>query len=249
MGRVSTRLDYGRFTGSPEMRALFYAALSNAGILSRDGVSLTVGIPLGFVSGDDVKTRVGALREWMSGQHEWQEGKRERSANIVNVNILSQPHAAYLDHVFDMNGSQTNNALAGEVGIVSLGFNTMELMVIEDGKPSRRFSGSDKVGVRRLLESINATFGNAYNLAELDLKLRAGKLDIRNAAHTWNSEIAAAIERMWDGADRRFTQIIAVGGGLRFANDTLKSIFGSRLVVPEDSVLSIARGLYKFGVK
>lgn len=249
MGRVATRLDYDRFTGSPEMRALFYAALGNAGILSRDGVNLVVGVPLGFVSGDNVKARIAALRGWMVGKHEWQEGRRERCANVIDVKIISQPHAAYMDYVLDINGNQNDRAVEGEVGLISIGFNTIEFMVMEDGKPSRQFAGGDKVGVRRLLESINASMGNTYSLEELDAKLRAGKLATDKAALVWRSEVLAAIERMWGESHRRFSEVIAVGGGVKLMGDTLRDTFGStRLASVDDGVMSIARGLYKVGV-
>ena len=250
LGSVAMRLDYDRLTGSPEMKALFYAALGQAGATSRDVVNLTVGVPLGFLVGEDWKPRVAALKSWMQGAHEWTDGKRDRATYVEKVGIISQPHAAYLDDVLLLDGTANPaTAVSGEVGVISIGFNTIELLVMEDGQPSRRFAHGEKVGVRRLLESANTALGNAYSLAELDAKLRTGKLSIVNALPVWSSSILSSIERAWGETHHRFSRVVAVGGGVQFLDRTLRAMFGSRLVVPQDEVMSIARGLYKLGVK
>jgi len=249
LGRVNNRMDYDRLTGSPELKAIYLASLGKAGANSRDSISLVAGVPLGFVSGDGVKERVAQLKGWMAGEHHWEEGRKARGANVTSVAVLSQPHAAYLDYVLNDDGTENDNAVAGEMGIISIGHNTIELLVTEDGNPSRKFAHGEKAGVRRMLETINKELGGGYEIAELDSKLRVGKLNAEKAIATWGSEVASVIERAWGESHRRFAKVIAVGGGIRFVQPQLKKLFGSRLVVPEDAVMAIARGLYKFGVR
>lgn len=248
LGRVNGRMDYEKLTGSPEMIALFFAVLGKTGATHNDSMHLVVGVPFGFVSGDGVKERVAQLKGWMIGEHNWTDGKRQRSAKVSNVSVISQAQAAYLDYGLDESGNESNSDIEGEIGVISIGHNTVELIVLEDGVPSRKFAHSEKLGVRRMLETINASKGNSYEIAELDTKLRAGKLDTDKAVAVWGSEISAAIERGWGESHKRFNKVVAVGGGVKFLNHQLKGLFGSRLVVPDEPVMSVSRGLYKHGV-
>ena len=53
---------------------------------------------------------------------------------------------------------------------MSVGFNTLELMVIREKRPLARFTGGSKHGVRALLQTMNG--GGSYSLVELDDRLR-----------------------------------------------------------------------------
>lgn len=250
LGRVNSRLDYDRLTGSPEMRALLYASLGKIGPTYKDTIGLVVGVPIGFVMGeaDEVKARVRAAKEWMLAEHRWMDGKKERTATVSSVSILSQAQAAYIDYAFDSTGQPIDENVDGEIGIVSIGHNTVELLAVSDGEPVRRFMLGEKSGVRRLLETVNTAMGGGYEIAELDARLRAGKLNIQNATDSWLEEIAGVMERGFNGASGRFRKVLAVGGGVRFVQPMLKRTFGARLVVPDDAVMSIARGLHKYGL-
>lgn len=248
LGRVNSRMDYEKLSGSPEMVALFYAVLGKTGATHNDSMHLTVGVPFGFVSGDGVKERVAQLKGWMIGEHEWLDGKRQRAAKVASVSIISQAQAAYLDYGLNINGTDNDSDIEGEIGVISIGHNTVELIVLEDGVPSRKFAYSEKLGVRRMLETINASKNNAYEIAELDTKLRASKLDTDKAIVTWGSEVIGMIERRWNESHKRFNKVVAVGGGVKFLSHQLKGLFGSRLVVPDEPVMSVSRGLYKHGV-
>jgi len=251
LGRVNSRLDYDRLTGAPEMRALLYASLGKIGPTYKDTIGLIVGVPVGFVMGDadEVKARVRAAKDWLIAEHSWLDGKRERTATVSSVSIISQAQAAYIDYSHDSTGEPIDENVDGEIGVVSIGHNTVELLAMSDGEPVRRFMFGEKAGVRRLLETVNIALGGSYDIAELDARLRAGKLDIKNGLESWSSEIAGVIERGFNGASGRFRKVVAVGGGVRFVQPTLKRLFGSRLVVPDDAVMSIARGLHKFGLQ
>lgn len=256
IGPVNSRMDFDSLSGSPELRAVLYAALGKIGPTSKDTLHLVVGVPLGFVTGNGVKERVSNLKNWLlqadsaDPMHRWQEGRKERAARITQVTVLSQPHAAYLDYVLDDSGRENDNAVAGEYGVISIGHNTVEMMVIKDGEPSRRYAHSAHAGVRQLLEEVNEARGGGYEIAQLDKDLRDGTLDRPASADAaWQSDLAKVIYSGWSEDHKRFSQIIIAGGGIRFAMPTLKKIFGvSKLRQVDDPVISISRGLYKFGV-
>jgi hypothetical protein len=132
-----------------------------------------------------------------------------------------------------------------EIGILSVGMNTLELLVIRNGAPVERFQASETAGVRRLLEIVDPS--GLYSRGELDTQLRTGKLDYRNAIPAWASEVVGHIERHWGNAFRRFATTIVTGGGALLLGDALTSRLGGKSFVPDDPIMSAARGLYKLG--
>ncbi len=125
---------------------------------------------------------------------------------------------------------------------MSVGFNTLELLVVRDRAPVERFTAGQTVGVRRLLELVNTQ--NLYSLGELDSALRAGRLDIANALPVWAREVNGEIEKRWGVAFKRFARVIVVGGGSLLLKEHLTRQFNGKAVLPDSPVLSIARGLY-----
>ena len=127
--------------------------------------------------------------------------------------------------------------------MISVGMNTVELLVTRSGAPQDRFTAGRTAGVRRLLDLVNP--GGLYSLGELDTQLRAGRLDIAAALPVWEREVISFIERRWGHAYRRFAAVIVVGGGALLLRHSLVGRFNAKAFVPDDPVLATARGLYK----
>lgn len=251
-GRPVENLDYTRLTGSPEMQALFYAALSrylDSLSLSSANLSLVVGMPLEPLMGEQAKENVLRVRRWMEGAHRWVAEQRSYAVNVCYVQVTSQATGALFDHVLNEEGQFNPHgraALEKEIGIVSVGFNTIELLVVREKKPVQRFTAGTTAGVRRLLELLNTQ--QMYSLGELDTRLRAGKLEVREALPIWEREVSGVIERFWGQTWKRFRLLLVVGGGAILLRDALLQTFNGKVVVPDDPVLSVARGLYKLGL-
>ncbi len=98
-----------------------------------------------------------------------------------------------------------------EIGVVSVGMSTVELLVARNGAPVNRFTAGRTFGVRRLLE-LTAPDGR-YTLGELDTQLRADRLDIGLALPIWASEVTGLIERRWGRDYRRFAAIVMGAAG------------------------------------
>ena len=253
-GRSPTRLDFDRLSGSTEIKALLYAGLSGCKLKWNDQIHLCVGVPLGFVAGDQAKTRVAELRGWLtrSGEtdpvHRWTDNDEIKSARITHVSILAQAHAAYLDYTLNMDGEENENALSETVGVISLGSNTVEMIALDSGELMPKYFHSESKGVVRMLEAINREQRTKRELAEIDLDLRSGKIErdiVARAGASWSNEISGVVASAWGNA--QFAKVLVVGGGVRFAIPKLKQIFGTRLVLSAEPILSISRGLYKFG--
>ena len=240
-------LDYARLSGSPEVRATLYAALSQYqrqhGEITAP-IRLIVGLPLGAL-GEEHKSTGAEMKQWLLGEHAWAANDAAQRVTVADVLVTSQATAALYDYVLDADG-RFLPARAGhlheEVGVVSVGFNTLELMLIRDKRPVARFTGGSKNGVRALLQAMNGH--HAYSLGELDDRLRAGLTDSA-ALEVWLSGICGQIEKQWGDRWRQFAQVILVGGGALLLKSQLNSYFRGKCHIPDEPVLAVARGLHK----
>ena len=137
------------------------------------------------------------------------------------------------------------SALTDEVGVLSVGFNTLELMVVQDQVATERFTGGEKLGVRRLLELVDPK--NEYSLGEKDVKLRLGTLKYKDKLPIWAREVNGAIERVWGESLSRFAAVLVVGGGAVLLGEHLN--LRGKAVVLENPVLAISHGLEKLDRK
>jgi hypothetical protein len=248
-GTPIERLDYERLTGSPEMKALVYAALATQDTSEDNPIALMVGLPLGLAAGDESKRRIDAVKAWLTGAHVWKADKREHVAVVERVGCVSQAHAAYLDWLLNDDGKPMGRPVKGrEIAVISVGFNTIEMVVLRDNQAVSRFVAGEKLGVRRFLELVNEGRRGLFSLGELDIRLRSGGLNEPAAQGKWAAQVHGHIERTWSDAAGRFDHVIAVGGGSLLLRDALVDLFGNRLIESDEPVLSVARGLYKFGL-
>jgi len=252
-GRLVENLDHERFAGSPELEALLCGALSTYADLHGplpELVDATVGLPLEALTGTQEETAGtgGSVRRWLVGEHAWEADGRPYRIAFTDVRVSSQPAGALFDFLLDPTGTfvPARKVLFGkEIGVVSVGMASVELLVVKAGAPVNRFTAGQSSGVRRLLEL--AAPDGLYALGELDTLLRAGKLDVAAALPIWGREVTGLIERRWGREFRRFALVIAVGGGVLLLRDALLASFGGKAFVPDDPVLATARGLYKIG--
>ena len=246
-GRPVESLDFGRLTGSPEMRALFCGAMTRAGIEGE--AELVVGLPVEAMSGPEAPGTVQAVKAFLRGVWIWSAEGRERRLEVREVLVTGQPAGALFDYFLDMDGqplSERRAEFASEIGIINIGMNTLDLMAARKGELIQRLTGGETLGVRRLLALLNPD--GLYTLAELDERLRARQLDLSEALPVWEREVLGFIERQWGKAFRRFARVIAVGGGALLLGHALARRF-DRIWIPPDPVMATARGLLKFARK
>jgi hypothetical protein len=246
-GRAVENLDYDRLTGTPEMRALFYAALTGlaAGPQPLD-LNVIVGLPIEAMGPETVT----ALKEWMLGEHKWATNDTNFSATVLEVRCTSQPVGALFDYLLDDEGHfypERKRAFRGEVGIISIGHSTVELLGVRDRTPVQKWTVGVTLGVQRLLDIVR---GDAsYSRGELDQMLRLGKLDTRTALPIWSSEVIGHLEHQWGRDWKRFEAVIVVGGGAILLRDQVEHKFGTKVFIPDQPVMAIARRLSRLRSK
>ena len=245
-GRPIENLDDGRFgIGAPELRALTYGARSTLGAWDyKDEV--WVGVPQSALSAE----MAGAIRGWLRGEHVWYMGEPDNECQLAwrveDVTVTSQAAAALFDFLLDDAGQfipERKGLYKQEVGVLSVGMNTLEGLVIEAGHVKDRFTFSDSAGVRRLLEFVDPR--GLYSRGELDTQLRAGALALDRALPVWASEVMGRLEEHWGRAARRFATAVVVGGGASMLFSSLTMALDGRVWVPDDPVRAVARGLWK----
>jgi len=253
-GRPVENLEFDRLVGAPEMRALLYGSLVQYqrlyGAFDRP-LSIMAGLPLQMMTGENAKANQQGVTAWLKGTHEFEADGKPQKIEIAKVRLTSQPVGALFDFALDETGAIRPggaDVMLDEVGIVSIGFNTLELLVVKEQSAVQRFTAGNTVGVRRLLELCNRE--NLYSLGELDERLRAGKLraEIKAALPVWTREVNGEIEKRWGMNHRRFAKVLIVGGGALLLKDALTHQFGAKAWTAPDPVLSIASGLYKLSV-
>ena len=258
-GRPVENLADDRFLGAPEIAALFCGSMTAYARqygLSLESIQAIVGLTQSSFTEDAITDVVSRVRAWLVGQHAWQVEDVDKdtpeleafSLAVTSADVTSQAAGTMFDYFLDERGEfipARKPDYKKEIGIVSVGMNTLELLVIRNGAPVERFLASETAGVRRLLEIIDPS--GMYSRGELDTQLRTGKLDYGDAIPAWASEIGGHIERRWGNAFRRFATTIVIGGGAMLLRDALTARFDGRSFMPDDPIMSVARGLYKLG--
>jgi hypothetical protein len=253
-GRPVENLDFDRLTGAPEMRVLMYAALAQYqdeyGPFD-ESLSLMAGLPLQMMIGDQAKDYQKSVKAWLRGSHQFEADGITHAIEIEEVRQTSQPVGALFDYVLNDKAEmigERGSVLQDEVGVISVGFNTVELLVVKERGAVERFTAGNTVGVRRLLELINRD--GLWSLGELDAKLRAGRLnaEVKQVLPIWAREVNGEVEKRWGISHRRFGRVLVVGGGALLLKDALTLQFDHKAWVPSDPVMAIARGLWKLSV-
>lgn len=248
-GRPVENLDVDRFNGTPEMKALLHGSLT--GYQQKYGkfdapLLVVVGLPHDVLAGDGAEQNVENAKRWIKGIHTWTADGEPYSVEIADVKVASQVTGGLFDYLLDDQGHfipERKGAFSGEVGVISVGFGTVELMVVRDRTPVQRFTSGSASGVRRLLEIVNGQ--RLYSLGEMDTQLRAGQLDVVAALPVWEREVTGVVERQWGTAWKRFAVVLLMGGGSILLRETLPYRFNGKAFLPDEPVQAIARGLYK----
>jgi hypothetical protein len=210
-------------------------------------LNLWIGLPIATLMGAESAETIAAAKSFFSGEHTWTADGQPHTVTVESVTVASQPVGAMFDYLINHKGEMTPDRKAisqREIGIVGIGMNTVDLLVVNKLAPVERFVAGENVGVRRLLEQTN--IDGLYSLQERDDQLRAGTLDISTALPIWQREVLNLIDHKWENLFKRFAAVVIVGGGSIIMRDALLKRFNGKVHIPDDPVIATARGLYKY---
>lgn len=248
-GRPVESLDVDRFNGTPEMKALLHGALTRYqqqyGNFSAP-LAVVAGLPNEVLTGEQAEQNVENVKRWLRGMHTWTADGEPFSVEIAEVKAASQVTGGLFDYLLNAEGQfipERKGAFNSEVGVITIGFGTVELMVVRNREIVQRFTSGAASGVRRLLEIVNGQ--RLYSLGEMDMQLRSGQLNLSSALPIWEREVTGVIEKQWGTAWKRFAAVLIMGGGAILLKDSLPHRFNGRAYLPDEPVQAIARGLYR----
>jgi len=249
-GRPLDSLDFGAIVG-PGRLALMYAALANVAQPGDLGdCRLVIGLPVPLMLDEVQMAATKETLRKLKRPHVFTTAAGEYRFTVAALSAVAQPAGAFHDWLYNDELLPREGGARGNIAVLDLGMNTLDLFVIEDGVVQPVRLGGDTVGVRSLLGLISS---NGYELAELDDQIRAGKLRPRDTdLDIWLGEVMHIVEKAWGKKLTRFKVVIVAGGGAVLLGRKLEGALaakGAALHWPADPVATNVKGLWKYGVK
>ena len=264
--RPVERMDFLRLSDGPELRALFYDVMARLLTGQPEDLRLNVlaGLPVEVMADrQQAQAALRDLRRWMVGEHTCVVNDRVLHFEVANVLVMAQPAGAFFAWGLNDEGQwiRPRDDLRAPVAVCDIGFNTLDLFVVEGGEVSGRFTGGDTAGMRRaaelLINSLRASLGVAPSLHETDALLRQrqprlhtaqGEQDLYREVNQVLDMTAAAViafvERQW-GNGRQFAHLLFTGGGAEALRKPLLRQYPHGVILP-NPVTANALGLARY---
>jgi hypothetical protein len=269
--RPIERMDFQRFSEGPELRALLYAGLYQ--LLDGGGhtCALAIGLPVELLQdADQAQVTERAMAGWLVGKHHFAVNGVEAVFWVKAIKAkIAQPVATWFDWGLGLDGQWAlgDKAMRAPALVVDEGFNTLDVVAIEGGKISTRYSSGTTLGMRRAAEmtagNVERRHGVELSLHEADAlvqKVLAGaraqvyvvgeltdvSAEVRQAVNALAADVIRFVEREV-GKAKKFRVLITGGGALALA-DRMLAQWGHAEVMA-DPQLANARGLAKLAAR
>ena len=244
-------------------RHLTAAALAAIAAVAEEGspISLAVGLPVALLRGEDADDQEArevamTLRGRLLGRRDLliRDRREERRVvlEVAALRLFPQPVGAWASLVLDDDGvARRPEAYRSLVGVVDIGFNTVDLYGVQGGVLQPAMAQGAALGVRRLLEQVAPGLG-AYTAL---YRLRQGQLALDSeAVREWAAEVAGFVRRCWGRLGLQSATTLLVGGGVLLLQEhdclsLLRRSLRGHVVVHHDPVVANADGLYRLAAR
>lgn len=266
------RMDFNRFTDSPELRATFYAGIYHIINGGAHRVALAIALPVEVVQDKAEAIRVErGIRDWLVGEHVFSVDGVETVLTVTNVRAkIPQPVATWFDWGMDTRGQWVKGKASQRAPalIIDIGFNTLDVLVVEGGRISERISEGDTLGLRRAAERLIRTLKHKYDL-ELELRHASeliqtvindqksetyinGQLtdvtaEARRAVQALETDVYNFLDRAVGKTAGAYTILLTGGGALALSRMLLGRF--PKAIVMYEPILANARGLAKLAIR
>ena len=253
-------------TTSEEGMALLAASLAQTATKDHQLTNLVIGLPVRFYS--TMKNEYQKLARDVHQINIISPGEAKITARRVviveDVKVLPQPFGTLFDAILDDAGGLRDKALAGgKVGIIDIGFNTLDLAradSLEYVNPA-----SDSFSGQGLFSAFQELSRGLYR--ELEIEIPPEKLEpvvrdkrivltgrehdvtgiIDQAFETAAEGIISRVKSLWPDRERwQFTQVLITGGGGALLGKYLIPLLGVPARVVDSPVMANCRGYLKF---
>ena len=249
--KVGTLEEGGRphatsdFHGSFQWQCLLCWAFAlfcqNYGVQQAHIGKLAVGLPY-FQFKEDIVKKLGEVKDFR-----FKVDGRDYQVQVDRIVIFPQGASIVSDH-----------SDGGDVGIIDIGFHTLDMVLVKEGRISETKSASRIEGVRSIFQGVDRTLNARFGRSGVDYDrifkiLKDKNVRFRGELHdlsgeidplidSYASKIESIVEDLW-GNDVDFLDTILVAGGGAIL---LKNRFTGRYKVVEQSRFANAQGFLSY---
>lgn len=257
-GKPIENLDFDRMSGVMETRAILYGNLTQYilahNLTETDQISMYVGLPHEYMTNDNKGINREKVRSWLAKDHTWISKGKSYSIQIQEVTITSQAVGAMMDYLLDDVGQyipERLNAYQTNMGVITIGLNTVEIQRISERKLVQNASGGEVYGVRRFIEMLPDY--QYSTVGEIDSILWSSSRNrlLQESKHlkVWTEQVLGVIEKTWNKSWKNFEVVLLAGGGARLIGTALIDYFAGKAIILDDPVFAVSRGLYKSALR
>lgn len=256
------RLDFDRFTESPELKASLYTALF--GLLGPGifGLQVAMALPVEVVQDKDNAEYVqNVMKKWLVGKHAFSVNGHSCEVEILSLRSkIPQPLSSWSDWIFNEDGQirRSKEEIVAPALIIDQGFNTLDIFALEGGNVDYRLTAGETLGMRRAAEKLQAIVSRKY---ELELGLREAsdlllnsflyvegqrveiKDEVNQAFKALEADVISFLQKIIGKVGRRY-RVLFTGGGALVMGQKLKRLYPHGEIITEP-VTANARGLAK----
>lgn len=265
--RPVERMDFHRLTGGPEIRAAVYAALAQVLPQGEARAPILLGLPVEIMKDRETAQQVlRGIRSWLVGGHTFTVDGSTYRITVTEVRAMPQPAGTFFAWGLNDAGRwvRPRMDLRVPVGIVDIGFNTLDLFAVENGQVVGQYTDGDTAGIRRATELLGTQVRERYEVRlsryEADgflchkrpvLHCATGTVDlrplVRQALEVTATAILDFIETRWGNA-AQFRHVLFTGGGSALLRSWLERQYPHGVVLP-DPVTANAVGFARYGMR
>ena len=238
--------------------AMYRKALSVTGASE---VSLVVlGLPVNQYNNEDLKAKMKLRCE---GRHQINSKKE---VYVEEVRIIPQSAGPWFDFISQAQDSFIDILEEGRVLIIDPGFYSVDTALFYEGRFFDRMSITSMYAFSKIIEEAKGLLKEAFNASpstekietcikenKFNLLISDKKVDIKSyidrAAESVSNSAIREIMNSVRHDDSTLDMIILAGGGPEYYAHAIKEMVGkqpTKIVIPEDSVNSIALGYYRY---
>ena len=179
------------------------------------------------------------------------------------IDVRAQGQGILFDFMLDETGLPVVDRLNLNILVVDIGFNTVDILGVVNGRPSREWSGMlDRGGISRICEQVGQHLQREFDfelreqaikdvLQKKEIALYGATKDIswviRKASEEYAHWLLQEIRSRWDGFLKKADRLILAGGGAYYVQDAFGSMYRQGFLhVPENPEFSNAIGFQKY---
>ena len=254
MWERSLHADYPK---TPSYKALFHAGLLLSGLQEVD--CLVTGLPVHQYLDEGLRAQ---FQKQFLGKHQITP---RRTVEVKSVKVFAQPVGGLFDALSQDDDENPEIDDDARILVIDPGFFSLDWVMISEQEVLKRASGTSLKASSVLLEQagiyIAEEYGAKPTVETLEKAVRAGKTSvlisgqrveiapyIKKASDALASVTATSILTSLRNEKMEPDVIVLVGGGAEFFREAVKQAYPNlKVVTPNDSVLSIARGYWMLG--